>query len=226
MIEVHKIVEQLSCPTGSLGLEVGEKMNSANGGMIKNTLAVLDMEDKDTVLELGYGNGYHIQAFFEQHPNVQYVGLDISELMYKEANQRNSSFVRAGKARFDLYDGGMIPMADNSFETVFTVNTIYFWNKPRAFVAEICRVLKANGKLVLAFVHQQSMKQLPFEACGFEVYDLAKLKSILQGFPMVIQSAESTTEQVTSNTGEKVNREYLIVNVVYNPKNKKQPNHA
>ncbi|WP_192348554.1 methyltransferase domain-containing protein [Algoriphagus sp. Y33] len=53
-------------------------------------------------------------------------------------------------------------MDSEAFDKVFTVNAIYFWSDPVVLAREIYRVLKPDGRLVVAFAGRDFMKKLPF----------------------------------------------------------------
>ena len=86
-----------------------------------------------------------------------------------------------------VYDGQNIPFGEQSFDKIFTVNTLYFWKEPNTFLEEIYRVLRNNGTFVLTFGHKDFMSNLPFTQYGFQLYhteDVEKLccqKSICTG---------------------------------------------
>ncbi|MHC0443676.1 class I SAM-dependent methyltransferase, partial [Flavobacterium sp. 3-210] len=80
--------------------------------------------------------------------------------MFQEARKINRNFVSQKQAFFSLYDGNKIPFEDETFDKVFTVNTIYFWQKPEDLLSEIYRVLKPNGNFCLTFAEEDFMKKL------------------------------------------------------------------
>jgi SAM-dependent methyltransferase len=44
-----------------------------------------------------------------------------------------------------------MPHADGTFDRVLSVNTIYFWEDPRADIRAVRRILKSGGRFVLVF---------------------------------------------------------------------------
>ena len=80
--ELEEIASQLRKPDGDKGKEVGLMMNDSNGGMIKNSVDALKLKSNDKLLELGHGNGKHINLILEKGDNISYYGLDI----YKKRN--------------------------------------------------------------------------------------------------------------------------------------------
>jgi ubiquinone/menaquinone biosynthesis C-methylase UbiE len=125
------------------------------------------------------GNGIFCKDVLVSN-DVHYTGCDYSELMVKEASAINESFVKSGKAIFVHGDMNALPFADSSFNKIFTVNTIYFWDKPDTLLSEIRRVLSDDGIFVIALRTESSMKILPFTDYGFTLYDEGKLTKMLQ----------------------------------------------
>ena len=66
------------------------------------------------------------------------------------------------KARFLLYDGSNLPLEEESFDKVFSVNTIYFWEDPSHMLSELARVLRPEGRLVLGLGLKSYMMKLIF----------------------------------------------------------------
>lgn len=209
--DLQELASQLGHPKGEKGIEIADMMNATNIGMTRHAIASLELSGNEMVLELGHGNAGHVKYLLEQYPAIHYDGLELSELMHAEAKKINRSFIESQQTAFHRYDGGKLPFLDNYFDAIFTVNTIYFWSDPLAVLAELYRVLKAEGKLCITFAQESFMKQLPFTAYGFELYNTDKLEKLLAGSAFKIRKIQSQTEQVRSKTGELMDREYTTV---------------
>ena len=59
--EILELENQLSCPSGLNGIEIGTRMNTSNFEMTKKSIDALDLEDRNSVLELGHGNCGHLE---------------------------------------------------------------------------------------------------------------------------------------------------------------------
>jgi len=209
--ELQAIASQLKHPTGEKGIEMGNMMNETNINMTKHSIQNLNISKENKILELGHGNAGHVEFLFEQAENLKYYGLEMSELMFREARQINRNFVSQKQAFFSLYDGNKIPFEDESFDKIFTVNTIYFWQEPQKLLLEIYRVLKANGNFCLTFAEEDFMKKLPFTQFEFELYSTEKAQDLIQKTPFQIVYTETQTEKVKSKTGELVDRAFTTI---------------
>ena len=99
----EQIASQLRCPQGELGKEFGRVMNLRNLSMILGALAQLDLQAGNRVLELGAGDGGLLGYLLSRAPELQYIGLDISETMVAQARAFNAPFIQAGLADHVLY---------------------------------------------------------------------------------------------------------------------------
>jgi SAM-dependent methyltransferase len=77
--------------------------------------------------------------------------VDISEEMVRLAGRRNSELVRAGVLTLHRGDGVTLPVDDSSQDAVLSVHNLYFWPDPEATIAEIARVLRPGGRILLVF---------------------------------------------------------------------------
>ena len=109
------------------------------------------IEPTDQVLEIGFGTGRAIELAAARATNGYVAGIDVSRTMVDAANRRNQHAVDAGRVRLRSGDRTTLPFSEQRFEKVFSIHTLYFWGDfPRA-ITELYRVLKPQGRLVLAF---------------------------------------------------------------------------
>ncbi|WP_293744985.1 class I SAM-dependent methyltransferase [uncultured Pedobacter sp.] len=209
--ELKNIAKQLSCPEGEHGIKTGEMMHTSNIGMTSSAINALDLQNNETVLEIGHGNGGHIAQLFSRAENINYFGADISATIIAEAEKNNQVFLAQGNVQFKLTDGNSLPFHNHQFDKIFTVNTIYFWKNPCEYLAEIKRTLKPNGILALCFADKSFMQNLPFISYGFTLYEVEKVKELLESAGFEIKNTFKKTEQVKSKTGEQVEREYHVM---------------
>lgn len=209
--DLKNIARQLACPEGEHGIKTGEMMNISNIGMTYASIATLNLKDGESVLEIGHGNGGHIAHLLSQANNLKYVGADISETIIAEAQHINAGFVEKGIVRFQLTDGIQLPFADEQFDKIFTVNTLYFWKNPLEYLKEIKSLLKHNGSFVIAFADKTFMEKLPFTKYGFTLYDLEDVKNLLIKAGLTITHNVKKTEQIKSSAGFMVERDYYVV---------------
>jgi ubiquinone/menaquinone biosynthesis C-methylase UbiE len=76
-------------------------------------------------------------------------GVDLSPTMVAMTRRRNERLTRAG--RLDVRQGNAmaLPFADESFDAVTAVETLYFWPDPLLGLTECRRVLRPGGWLAV-----------------------------------------------------------------------------
>lgn len=205
--ELQELARQLRCPDGENGIKIGEMMNFTNSNIITKTIASLDLKDGDSLLEIGPGNGAHVKDIVNI-ANVGYFGIDISETMVAEAETLNADLYQAS---FRLTNGEHIPFSENHFDAAFTCNTIYFWKDPQDYANEITRVMKADGVVSIGFIPKSTMAKIPFAKYGFTLYDIETVSGLMETAGMTITSAITDTEMVMSNSGEQIEREFVVL---------------
>jgi SAM-dependent methyltransferase len=90
------------------------------------------------VLDLGCGSGSSIDFFRASDPEVDWVGLDI-------AGSREVAGRTRADARFETFDGVVIPFEADSFDLVYCKQALEHVRHPAPLLAEACRVLRPGG---------------------------------------------------------------------------------
>ncbi|NGP89776.1 class I SAM-dependent methyltransferase [Fodinibius halophilus] len=209
--DLQELASQLCSPEGEKGVEVAQKMEETNISMTLSTIDSLSISDNDTILEIGHGNCSHLDKVLNQAEDIRYHGLEISETMKREAERINRDKIDSNLASFHLYDGLNFPFEDLTFNHAMTVNTIYFWEKSVHLLNEVFRVLKPGGSCSIGFAQKSFMKQLPFAEYGFNLFNTDDVKKLVAETAFQVASVRDKTEQVTSKSGDEVEREYTVI---------------
>lgn len=136
-------------PTGIVGRIFGYVMDIYNREDNYWTVSLLDIGDTSKVLEIGFGTGLAIAEAAKIAPHGQIYGIDHSETMLEAAQKRNRKAVESGRVVLQLGNVMALPFEDNSFDMVYSINCIYFWEPPTQGLAEISRVLKPEGIIAI-----------------------------------------------------------------------------
>jgi SAM-dependent methyltransferase len=71
-----------------------------------------------------------------------------------------------------------------------SVNTLYFWADPDAVMAELARVLRPGGRLVLGFQTAEAVRAWPGHVHGFHAWDEAAVVAAAEAAGFRIQALE------------------------------------
>ena len=139
---------QAGHPSGLLGRIVGRLMVKDTAGANDRALAKLDLTTPRTILDVGFGQGRTAAVLVRAGHRV--LGVDPSATMVSQATARNRAACRDGRATLHHGDGITIPFPDDSADAAITAHTVYFMPDPAATIADIARVLRPGGTLVIA----------------------------------------------------------------------------
>ena len=207
----QQMAAQLRQPGGETGVQTGEWMNRGNVHMNLDTLDILNASANDTILEIGMGNGFFVKEILQKDALVHYTGCDFSEVMVAEAKKLNATWINNGQAKFIFADVISMPFEDASFNKIFTINTIYFWEDTVAILAELKRVLQKNGMLIISLRPKHLMVNYPFTKYGFTLFTKADVVQLLTTNGFTIVQAIEKQEPGFNLNGEIIKMESLII---------------
>ena len=155
----RKLAENLRHPKGLFGWFIGQLMNHFNDGIIKQTVDLIPEENDQCIVEIGIGSGKALQLANKKFPDARLYGFDISTKMLKSAESRNKNAIKSGKLKLHLNPIENIPLSSESVDTLYTINTIYFWNNLDDSCQEVNRVLKKGGYFIISFNPKENIKK-------------------------------------------------------------------
>lgn len=164
-------------------------MDKANREMYNLIMSELNLTAGQSMLEAGFGSGRHIKRFFDLERNLDYTGIDLSATMVKYATWYNRNKPAADNTRLLKASIEKIPFNNCSFDRVVTANTIYFWNDPEAVSAEILRVLKPGGMLVLAANSATEMKKHHYRTSSFTLWEQPEIEQLLLNCGFILEKS-------------------------------------
>ncbi|MEA3292267.1 MAG: class I SAM-dependent methyltransferase, partial [Pseudomonadota bacterium] len=152
-----------------------------------------------TLLDVGCGNGKFLAA-------MQQFGWRTSGV---EFNPQAVDYCR--RAGLDVHPGelGEAEFADASFDAVTANHVIEHIAEPRAFIAEIARILKTGGTLYLRTPNSRALGRPWFGACWFAndiprhlvLYDKQNLARLAVGAGLQLQKASTrSTPKIILNS--------------------------
>lgn len=171
MNKVNSIIgQQFGNPRGFLGKVCCKIMNVINNKMYTGVADEITADENSAILDVGYGNGYLLKKLFKKFGCSLY-GIEISADAEHLAKKRNKRGIEEGKVKLLEADCCDMPFNDGTFDTVATVNTIYFWEDTLKGLSEIHRVLKDGGKFYNAVYSKKWLQKLSYTKEGFKFFE-------------------------------------------------------
>ncbi|MET0387136.1 MAG: class I SAM-dependent methyltransferase [Polyangiales bacterium] len=171
---------------------------------IEHAVERLSPRAGENVLDLATGTGWASRSVAQRFPGVSLTGADIAEHMLAYAKERAAQQQLAIDYRHA--DAEQLPFADASFDAVVSTFGVMFVGKPEAAAAELGRVIKRGGRVVLATWRYDSnvfnmfgvMKQFmapppqPAPPSPFEWGRVERLRELLGGdFDLAFEEGEN-----------------------------------
>lgn len=211
---LRAIARQLRKPEGEQGIQVGKKMNEGNQYINRNTIEQLKIASGDNILEVGMGNGFFVNEIITVDPSVQYTGVDFSPVMVEEAQQANARYIDTRQVSFHLATADTLPFNEHTFNKIFTINTLYFWEDYVRTFNELRRVLKPNGNLIISVRPKSNMINLPFTQYGFNMFSKEDMVKLLDENHFKVENIIEKKEPAQTLDGREIAMESLIVAAV------------
>lgn len=167
--------QQLMKPIGERGIIVGENMNVSNVEIYSLACTMMDFNDNDKILEIGFGNGRFISYYFNINSNINVFGVDHSETMCREAMIINNKYIDNKKLILKFEDSLKTSFVSDYFDTIISINTVYFWKSIDDQIEEICRLLKSRGKLIIGFRPKSQLEHFPYTKVGFKLFESSEI---------------------------------------------------
>ncbi|MEJ7831759.1 MAG: methyltransferase domain-containing protein [Nocardioides sp.] len=164
------LASQLGHPRGPVGRLVGRLLNRANRGAVAAAVAALSPAPGETLADVGFGGGLGLDLLLRGvGPDGHVLGIEISQTMIGRAERRFRRDLASDRLR--LHSGSMtgLPLATGSIDGALTINTIYFVDDLDLAFAELGRVIRPAGRVVIGLGDPDAMARMPFTQHGFRV---------------------------------------------------------
>jgi ubiquinone/menaquinone biosynthesis C-methylase UbiE len=139
-------------PRGTLGRIGGALMARGNAETERRVVEIARPGAADTVLVLGPGPGVGLHAAAERAALV--IGVDPAEAMLEAAGRRCAEQVQAGTVQLRTGTASETGLDAESVDLAVSVNNVQLWSDVPAGLAELARVLRPGGRLMIS-VHER-----------------------------------------------------------------------
>ena len=145
-------------PSGLIGLYI-IKFLKKNQIEYDEMDALLKLNKNDVALEIGYGLGKGIYDFAKKY-DCTFQGIDFSRLMYKKALKLNHENIARGKVILQCADFDNYSFENDSYDCIYFLNVIYFWDEIYSRLKKIYSILKKNGKVIIFMADAECFKDI------------------------------------------------------------------
>lgn len=98
------------------------------------------------VLDVGCGPGHAVGLLAERYAQSDFVGLDLSPDMIREARRRHDGLANLA---FREGDALALPFADASFDVALSLASIKHWPEPARGLSQMFRVVRPGGSVLV-----------------------------------------------------------------------------
>lgn len=138
-------------PAGAVGRFGGWLMARTNRRQQEQVLGRAAVAEGERVLEVGHGPGVLLQLLAARTPAGEIVGVDPSAEMRAAAIARNAPAVASGRIGVAVGTASATGQPDAAFDLVVAVNNVAIWPDLAAGAAELARVLRPGGRLLVSW---------------------------------------------------------------------------
>ncbi len=140
---------------------------------------LMSVKTNDRIFEIGSGTGKLIYKMAQNIDEGFIEGIDFSSSMVSISRKKNKNNIVKGKVKIKEGNFDNIPLKNETFSKVCSVNTIYFWPSPSHTVKKIASILQPGGKLILAFEDIEQLKQRKLDQGIFHLYSKKEVEPLL-----------------------------------------------
>lgn len=146
---VAQKIDQCMKPHGEEGIQTIQNMNENHQSISEFAFSCINVNDDDRILDIGCGGGVNIEKFLKITSN-NVDGLDYSEVSVAESIKRNQKAVDDERCEIIQADVSDMPLEDESYDLVSAFETVYFWPDIGETFKEVSRIIKPNGRFMIA----------------------------------------------------------------------------
>ncbi|MDH5545388.1 MAG: class I SAM-dependent methyltransferase [Gammaproteobacteria bacterium] len=148
------VYRQFKQPSGWLGWLAGRIMANRSSNIERNLwlLELLDLQEDNNVLEIGFGPGIAIEAALKKVTRGNVIGVDHSRTMFAQATRRNEKGIAEKRAQLYIGDVAMARAAKLHFDYIYSSNVVQFWNDPVTVFRSLKQLLKPGGIIATLYM--------------------------------------------------------------------------
>ncbi|PYS13159.1 MAG: hypothetical protein DMG15_12040 [Acidobacteria bacterium] len=121
----------------------GRGMEKSHWEITRQMIVLMEVHQHDNVIDLGCGVGWATRVLAQRASRGIVVGVDLSDRMIAQASRE---YRNPANAFFLVADAAKLPCHSEFFNTLLSVEAIYYYPELEGVAAEVHRILKPGGR--------------------------------------------------------------------------------
>lgn len=141
-------IKNAAFPKGDQGAEILSNMNENHGDLTSWGFEHMAFGEK--ILDIGCGGGGAIARIAQIYPNSIICGCDVSPTSIKCSTEKNKKLIEDKRLKLQESSVSNLDYLDEQFDSVYSIESLYFWPNQQEDLKEVFRVLKSGGQFMTA----------------------------------------------------------------------------
>jgi ubiquinone/menaquinone biosynthesis C-methylase UbiE len=138
-------------------------LNAIDDTFVDHAMRLVGKRERGRALDIGTGPGQIVLKLARRLTRWKFVGVDRSPNMIAQGAASLTPAVElAGRVHFYVGDGNQLPFRDGSFDLVVCNSVLHHIAEPQKLLAEIVRLSKPGGAILLRDLRRPSRLAYPF----------------------------------------------------------------
>jgi ubiquinone/menaquinone biosynthesis C-methylase UbiE len=138
-------------------------LNAIDDTFVDHAVRLAGKRERGRALDIGTGPGRIVLKLARRLTRWKFVGVDRSPNMIAQGLASLAPAVElAGRVHFHVADGNQLPFRDRSFDLVVCNSVLHHIAEPQKLLAEIVRLSKPGGAILLRDLRRPSRLAYPF----------------------------------------------------------------
>ncbi|HZA73081.1 MAG TPA: methyltransferase domain-containing protein [Propionibacteriaceae bacterium] len=184
------LARQLGSPSGLAGVYIARRLNRNNRTMVLAAAEAGGVAAGYRAADIGFGGGLGLRELLRRvSPGGHVIGVDASATVLRRARRVFRRELASGSLTVVHGSASDLPLPTDSLDVALTVNTIYFMPDLAPPFAELARVVRPRGRVVVCAGDPTEMAKAPATAYGFVLRPISDVCAALTaaGFTAIEQ---------------------------------------
>jgi ubiquinone/menaquinone biosynthesis C-methylase UbiE len=138
-------------------------LNAIDDTFVDHAMRLVGKRERGRALDIGTGPGQIVVKLARRLTRWKFIGVDRSSNMIAQGVASLTPAAElAGRVQFYVADGNQLPFRDGNFDLVMCNSVLHHFAEPRKLLAEIARLAKPEGAILLRDLRRPSRLAYPF----------------------------------------------------------------